>query len=108
MRNWENIQIDIAIIENAMKQKLRENEHKGYWGDMTLLKLAKLLETEIEELNDAILTKGPMEIIREAADVANFAMMIASNTFRHSFSKPSNNLFIIQKIEEYLNAKDQD
>ncbi len=108
MRNWENIQIDIAIIENAMKQKLRENEHKGYWDKSSPLQLAKRLEEEVEELNDAILLKSPVDIIREAADVANFAMMIASNTFRRSFPEPSNNLFIIQKIEEYLNAEDQD
>lgn len=82
MRNWEQIQLDVALLENAMKQKLRENEHKGYWDKISLLQLAKRLEEEVEELNDAILTKGPVEIVREAADVANFAMMICSNAVR--------------------------
>lgn len=88
MRNWEQIQLDIALVENAMKQKLRENEHKGYWDKTSLLQLAKRLEEEVEELNDAILTKGPVEIVREAADVANFAMMICSNAVRNHRNQP--------------------
>lgn len=83
VRNWEQIQLDITLLENAMKQKLWENDHKGYWDKTSLLQLAKRLEEEVEELNDAILTKGAVEIVREAADVANFVMMICSNAVRN-------------------------
>lgn len=89
MRNGEQIQLDMALLESAMKQKLQENEHKGYWADDSLLSLAKRAQEELDELVDAILTKPAVEIIREAADVANFAMMICSNAARDQIGTQS-------------------
>ena len=61
----------------AMESRLKENDHKGGWDRESPGWLyARLLE-ELAELLDA-LGFGSMENIRrEAADVANYAMMIA-------------------------------
>jgi len=81
-RSKERIEADVAIFADAMKQKLGENEHKGYWDKLTLLELLYLLSNEVEELTDAILVKDETEVMREAADVGNFAMMICTNASR--------------------------
>jgi NTP pyrophosphatase (non-canonical NTP hydrolase) len=81
-RSKERIKADIATFTEAMKQKLSENEHKGYWDKLTLLELLYLLSNEVEELTDAILVKDETEVMREAADVGNFAMMICTNASR--------------------------
>ena len=81
-RSKERIEADVAIFSDAMKQKLSENEHKGYWDKLSLLELLYLLSNEVEELTDAILVKDETEVMREAADVGNFAMMICTNASR--------------------------
>ena len=70
------------------EKKLAANDHKGGWEDEDVSWLFKRLEEEVKELGrvldkaDAIFSNCPdtefiPEIISEAADVANFAMMIA-------------------------------
>jgi len=86
-RSREVIEADIATFTAAMRQKLEENSHKGYWDKMTLLELLYLLSNEVEELTDAILIKDSVEIMREAADVGNFAMMICANAGRDRDAK---------------------
>ena len=75
----------------AMEMKLRKNDHKGHWSGCTNAYLLRRLVGETEELRLAMLgpdgqkslTVAEAEyIIREAADVANFAMMIADNARR--------------------------
>lgn len=74
---------------DEMETKLKENEHKPHWEGMTLSDLYILLRKEEDELLDALAkTEGLspeetqvqlQEAQREAADVANFAMMIWDN-----------------------------
>ena len=70
------------------EKKLAANDYKGGWEDEDVSWLFKRLEEEVKELGrvldkaDAIFSNCPdkefiPEIISEAADVANFAMMIA-------------------------------
>jgi len=59
-----------------MELKLRANDHKGGWNQCSLQYLFEKLDEEVGELS-ATLTNE--ETIREAADVANIAMMIADN-----------------------------
>jgi NTP pyrophosphatase (non-canonical NTP hydrolase) len=69
----------LRVFLNLMYAKLRENDHKGDWlYTSNLHELWACLEREIEELAEA-LTSGlsSKEVADEAADVANFAMMIA-------------------------------
>jgi len=61
-----------------MEDQLRANEHKGGWKHLDDSYLLARLMEELGELAVAIeYGTNKKEIIREAADVANFAMMIA-------------------------------
>ena len=74
------IQRPLKIFWSLMEQKLRENEHKGGWAGDSPISLWKRLREEANELMAEIVAGSeidPQEIAREAADVANFAMMIA-------------------------------
>jgi NTP pyrophosphatase (non-canonical NTP hydrolase) len=82
MRTNDQINNDMDVIIGAMWEKLEANHCKPYWDKDSLLTLAKLMQCEVDELVDAILHGSQQEIIAEAADVANFAMMIASNAKR--------------------------
>jgi len=64
--------------------KLRKNKHKAHWSTVTCKWLLERMKEEVEELEDAMIEgKSPDEIIAEAADVGNFAAMIADNA-RHA------------------------
>jgi len=66
-----------------MEHKLKLNDHKGGWEETSIERLFELLDREVQELKNAITDKeGWFNIMLEAADVANFAMMIAWNTMR--------------------------
>jgi len=60
----------------AMELKLRKNEHKGGWADCPWSYLQHRLDEELGELDHAIVFGTPLETLLEAADVANFLMMI--------------------------------
>jgi len=62
-----------------MEERLRANDHKGGWGDSDCYWLLKRLRMETKELSDALWDGPDSQIQKEAADVANFAMMIADN-----------------------------
>lgn len=69
---------EVRWFAGLMEGQLRANDHKGGWHSMTKFQLHERLEEEVKELEQAILGGGHSErIIREASDVANFAMMIA-------------------------------
>lgn len=68
---------DIRRFVDAMKYKLRKNAHKGRWESYDHDKALVLLEREVDELREALREGNMVEIMLEAADVANFAMMIA-------------------------------
>lgn len=77
----------VDAFAQKMKNKLEENAHKGDregWTRDPPAALLRRLREEVRELAELISTEamgcGPLEvegIAREAADVANFAMMIA-------------------------------
>lgn len=74
---------EVRSFANAMEEKLRANDHKGGWEEMRPEWLTGRLKGEVEELCEAVHpAQGPADrfpdrIIGEAADVANFAMMVA-------------------------------
>lgn len=69
--------LDFAI---DMETKLAKNDHKGGWGGMTVEELIAHVEDELGELKAAIeLRLSPEEVRFEAADTANFLMMLADN-----------------------------
>ena len=65
---------------NEMQKKLDDNSHKTGWDQCSDAYLLNRLRQETGELARAVARKDdPKAIIREAADVANFAYFIADN-----------------------------
>jgi NTP pyrophosphatase (non-canonical NTP hydrolase) len=68
----------------AMRSQLKVNEYKGGWQDDEPFALLTRVFDEARELRDLLNTTtcpSPEDVMREAADVANMAMMVA-DTFR--------------------------
>ena len=72
---WER---DLKVHVDAMRYKLKKNAHKGKWEDLDLEKALERLREEVTELEAAIAEGNEIEIVLEAADVSNFAMMVSS------------------------------
>lgn len=62
-----------------MWEKLRANAHKRHWSEVSESFLYRRLLDELGELAEALGRGDGAAIQREAADVANFAMMLADN-----------------------------
>ena len=81
------IRPEAHIFALAMEERLRSNDVKGGWEHLTpTLLLSRLLEEagelarEIRHLEEVDPTpEEAMSVRKEAADVANYAMMIADN-----------------------------
>lgn len=65
-----------------MEEVLEDNDRKGGWSHMTTGELLRRAGQELKELRKALKKKGEdsKHICDEAADVANFCMMIADNS----------------------------
>ena len=86
-----DVRPEVAAFALLMEAKLRENDHKGGWRRCTTTYLSRRLGNELEELRavvsafnkaDSACDGEAVEVLalavgREAADVANFAMMLA-------------------------------
>jgi NTP pyrophosphatase (non-canonical NTP hydrolase) len=78
-----------AQLSAALERKLKANDHKNGWSDCKIGWLVKRLNEEIDEMcaawvdqqcsDDEFKSEALHNVIDEAADVANFAMMIADN-----------------------------
>ncbi|MEW9578589.1 hypothetical protein U9K47_25090 [Bacillus toyonensis] len=89
----------IRWFAEHMESKLSENDHKGGWEEDTADDLLEKLKAELVELKgelepDLVPSSVPVwsaNIIRECADIANYAMMIADITNRYVYPyKPPN------------------
>lgn len=68
----------LAWFAEQMGAKLERDRHKGdHWQQVGVPQLFFLLQEELQELAFAIIQRDPAEVAGEAADVANYAMMIA-------------------------------
>lgn len=86
-RNKDKIRSDVNLFKEAMEEKLEQNSHKGDWTGIPFEYLMQRLFEETDELAEAI-AWGDMEaVMKEAADVGNFAMMICSNADRKKVIK---------------------
>lgn len=78
---------EVAAFAMLMEAQFKANDHKPGWGNDSLLSLHERLEEESRELwgeirpdpDTGIAAYDHDAIEKEAADVANFAMMIVSN-----------------------------
>lgn len=76
----ENLRID--WFAEQMKHKLDLNRHKGGWEDCKNHYLVRRLLEETAELVQSVMRNEDADtVIEEAADVANFCMMIADNRY---------------------------
>ncbi len=81
----------IQWFAEEMEAKLRENDHKGGWQGCRFSELFPRIGHERDELllaahplqldtvAETLTQEDACELIRECADIANFAMMIADN-----------------------------
>lgn len=77
-----NARKEVRWFAERMENKLKENDHKGGWGDCDLQYLYTRLGEETKELLNELQAfvygeNNHDKVISEAADIANFAMMIA-------------------------------
>jgi len=75
---------EVAEFALAMEHELRNNDGKGGWEEEEFDYLLRRLREETDELERVLFTRkhtagGLSRVRNEAADVANFAMMISDN-----------------------------
>ncbi len=74
---------EVIAFAVAMETKLRMNDFKGGWQDMSEGDCVDRIQDELQELELAVVRDEPaVVVLAEAADVANFAMFIADNNQR--------------------------
>lgn len=73
------IRDEVKWFAEEMEKSLRENDWKGGWKDCSIGWLIVKLAEEVGELATMFINAdlGEQEVIKEATDVANVAMMIA-------------------------------
>jgi hypothetical protein len=76
VRQYEEASL-VNALATTMQHQLKENRNKGGWRDEEVWVLFGRLCHEVEELRDVLLTGDYIAVWLEAADVANFAAMIA-------------------------------
>jgi hypothetical protein len=68
----------VDALVRAMRYKLAKNRAKGSWQGMPVGKMIAMLRAEVDELEESAMRSHEYQVVlEEAADVANFAMMIA-------------------------------
>lgn len=72
-----DVRPEVADFALLMERRLRENDWKKGWKDDNPHLLACRCLEEITELSRALIRGDDFGAVSEAADVANFAMMIA-------------------------------
>lgn len=70
----------VLAFAAQMERKLRANDHKGGWSNESPEWLLSRLREEVAELEQLVASGGP-GVVGEAADVANFAMMVAETAW---------------------------
>ena len=70
---------ELKWFAEIQERKLKQNDYKHHWSNLSDDQLFHKLMMEMAELFEAISTWDSFEVIDECVDVANFAMMIASN-----------------------------
>ena len=89
---------EVQAFAQLMEQQLRKNDHKPGWsGDSVYSLYARLIDEQFE-LSNAI-RDDPDSVLNEAADLANFAMMIACH---HKMMGESSKCILRQWIRLYV------
>jgi NTP pyrophosphatase (non-canonical NTP hydrolase) len=78
----EELRPEVERFAMGMERKLRQNDFKGGWKQMTVDEMLERLDEEVEELKKALhpmRKENPQRVFKEAVDVANFCLFIADN-----------------------------
>lgn len=86
---------DLSVVDafaEVMREKLRQNDHKGHWSKEPTSFLIGKLREEVAELIHEVTRRDidPRLVAREAADVAAVAMMLADNAGGLGKPEPAN------------------
>ena len=88
----QRLRLSVVSFAKIMEEKLRKNDHKGGWENLSLGQLRRRINGELKELDESIsyflATKWSLEpkeevqkrtenVKKELADVANFCMMMS-------------------------------
>lgn len=79
---------ELGIFSALMRHKMENNRHRGRWKDCNLEDALKGIERELDELREAIDRGGVADILLEAADVANFALIAAFVAMENKNGQP--------------------
>lgn len=71
-------QHEIRRFVEAMVYKLAVHSDKGKWEDLAAEKALGFLATEVKELQEALDRGNMVEILLEAADVGNYALILSA------------------------------
>lgn len=74
----EQYKHDLRRFIDAMVYKLKVHSKKGRWEDADVVTMLAKMTGEFRELDEAVGNGNLVEIQLEAADVANYALIIAS------------------------------
>ena len=86
------IRLSVQRFAEAMEKVLRENDHKEGWDELTNDHLVERMEDELNELHVELFHIADYrepnlpdiaQAVREAIDLANFAMMFFDNNRDH-------------------------
>ena len=102
-REIDSFNRSVQTLALAMRRKFIENMDKGGWADIDWGFGVKRLNHEVGELAEACMApiKGPSDwqaIIDESADVANFAVFLATRARQED----STNRSLIKRTDEVL------
>jgi NTP pyrophosphatase (non-canonical NTP hydrolase) len=105
-REIDSFNRSVRTLTLAMRRKFIENMDKGGWADIGWGFGIKRLNHEVGELAEAcaVPIKGPRDwqaIIDESADVANFALFLATRAAHEDYVNRS----LIKRTEEVLAAQ---
>jgi NTP pyrophosphatase (non-canonical NTP hydrolase) len=76
----KSVRPKVMAFAQAMEERLAEHDSRPGWENAPYWFLLSRLIEEIGELAIAMRGATSMSVLREAADVANFCMMIADNS----------------------------
>lgn len=74
---------EVKWFAEKMETELLENDNKGGWRDCWIEDMLARIPEEYKELLEAVASKDAHRVISEAADVANFALMVADIANRY-------------------------
>jgi NTP pyrophosphatase (non-canonical NTP hydrolase) len=105
-----NVRPEVAWFATQMEKRLRENDHKPGWKSESPVWLVERAGDEHQELYNAVSSRSGPDgwVVREAADVANFAMMVADVATEGEEKTPPLNMgnLIAWLVEAYDDGDD--